>query len=77
MEHNDRLPDAVIDIIRSCDMIYFGTSFKPAPEEKHNQTAYLGMNNRGGVPGFLRVRNDGRTVVLPDYSGNRMLMCEQ
>jgi hypothetical protein len=76
MEPEDRLPEAVIDMIRSTDMIYLGTSFKPTPEEANNQTAYLGMNNRGGVPGFLRVRNDNRTVVLPDYSGNRMMMCK-
>jgi len=77
MDNDERMPDAVIDMIRSTDMIYFGTSFKPSAAELHNQTAYLGMNNRGGIPGFLRVRNDGRTVVLPDYSGNRMMMCMQ
>jgi len=28
------------------------------------------MNHRGGLPGFVRVRpSDGRTVVLPDFSG--------
>lgn len=31
------------------------------------------MNARGGLPGFLRVRNDGRTIVMPDYSGNRFV----
>lgn len=32
------------------------------------------MNARGGLPGFIRVRpSDGRTVVLPDYSGNRFV----
>lgn len=32
------------------------------------------MNARGGLPGFLRVRpSDGRTVVIPDYSGNRFV----
>jgi hypothetical protein len=76
MDPDDRLPDTVIDIIRATDMIYFGTSFKPSLEEMHSQTAHLGMNTRGGAPGFLRVRNDGRTVVLPDYSGNRILMCK-
>ena len=76
MSPQDRLPDPVIDIIRNTDMIYFGTSFKPSPEEFGTQSPYLGMNNRGGNPGFLRVRNDGRTIVLPDYSGNKMLMCK-
>lgn len=76
MNEEDRLPRPVIDIIQGTDMIYFGTYYKPSPEEVHNQTAYLGMNNRGGLPGFLRTRNDGRTVVIPDYSGNRMMMCK-
>ncbi|KAL1863442.1 hypothetical protein Plec18170_000277 [Paecilomyces lecythidis] len=32
------------------------------------------MNARGGLPGFIRVRpSDGRTIVLPEYSGNRFL----
>jgi hypothetical protein len=30
------------------------------------------MNQRGGLPGFIRVLpSDGRTLVLPDYSGPR------
>ena len=32
------------------------------------------MNQRGGRPGFIRVvPSDGRTVILPDYSGNRFM----
>lgn len=32
------------------------------------------MNARSGLPGFIRVRpSDGRTLVIPDYSGNRFL----
>lgn len=32
------------------------------------------MNARGGLPGFIRVSpSDGRTIVLPDYSGNRFV----
>ncbi|MGI8716018.1 MAG: pyridoxamine 5'-phosphate oxidase family protein [Solirubrobacteraceae bacterium] len=29
-------------------------------------------SHRGGRPGFLEVAGDGRRVLLPDYSGNRM-----
>lgn len=29
-------------------------------------------SHRGGRPGFLRVNDDGRRVLLPDYTGNRM-----
>lgn len=30
------------------------------------------MNARSGLPGFIRVSlSDGRTIVIPDYSGNR------
>lgn len=33
------------------------------------------MNSRGGLPGFVRVKpSDGKTIVIPDYSGNRFLM---
>lgn len=32
------------------------------------------MNARSGLPGFIRVSpSDGRTVVIPDYSGNRFV----
>lgn len=32
------------------------------------------MNARSGLPGFIRVSpTDGRTIVLPDYSGNRFV----
>lgn len=32
------------------------------------------MNARSGLPGFLRVSpSDGKTIVLPDYSGNRFV----
>ena len=35
---------------------------------------HAGMNARSGLPGFIRVSpSDGRTVVLPDYSGNRFM----
>lgn len=27
----------------------------------------------GGRPGFVRVRRDNHTLVLPDYSGNRFM----
>ncbi|OQR91345.1 hypothetical protein THRCLA_09027 [Thraustotheca clavata] len=31
----------------------------------------LGLNHRGGAPGFCRVTQDGASIILPDYSGNR------
>ena len=32
------------------------------------------MNARSGLPGFIRVSpSDGRTIVIPDYSGNRLV----
>lgn len=37
-------------------------------------TPHAGMNARSGLPGFIRVSpSDGRTVVIPDYSGNRFM----
>ncbi len=29
-------------------------------------------SHRGGRPGFLEVSDDGRRILLPDYTGNRM-----
>jgi hypothetical protein len=69
LEENARLPDRVIDMITSTDILFLGTSFEPRPEDAEWNPARLGCNHRGGPKGFLRVRLDGRTVVLPDYSG--------
>ncbi|KAJ5666105.1 uncharacterized protein N7477_008553 [Penicillium maclennaniae] len=66
-----RLPDEVIQFIIDADTIFIGSIFKSnAPEFP----SHAGMNARSGLPGFIRVSpSDGRTVVIPDYSGNRFV----
>jgi hypothetical protein len=50
--------------------VFFGTTYAAPSSEASKFPSHLGMNQRGGRPGFLRVvPSDGRTVVLPDYSG--------
>jgi hypothetical protein len=67
----DRLPDDVISVIHESDTLFIGTSYQAlSAAEMQNFPSHLGMNQRGGRPGFVRVRpSDGRTLVLPDYSG--------
>jgi hypothetical protein len=66
-----RLPEAVIRFILDADTVFIGTIFKSKDSEF---PSHAGMNSRGGLPGFLRVSpSDGRTLVIPDYSGNRFV----
>ena len=70
MKDTDRLPDEVIDFIHAADTVFLGTSYEAKKEDELFFPSHLGQNQRGGRPGFIRVkRSDGRTVVLPDYSG--------
>ncbi|KAF9441481.1 hypothetical protein P691DRAFT_812715 [Macrolepiota fuliginosa MF-IS2] len=69
----DRLPEDVIRFILSSDTVFLGTSYVAKPEDASRFPSHVGMNHRGGLAGFVRVRKDGRTVVLPDYSGNRLM----
>ncbi|KAH8806134.1 hypothetical protein F5884DRAFT_886701 [Xylogone sp. PMI_703] len=76
MEDSERLPDELIKFITDADTVFIASVYKsevsPYPVEKY--PSHAGMNARGGLPGFMRVSpSDGRTVVLPDYSGNRFL----
>jgi len=66
----DRLPEDVIAFILEADTIFIGSTYAAREEEKENFPSHVGMNQRGGRAGFVRVKpSDGRTVVLPDYSG--------
>ncbi|KAG0696440.1 hypothetical protein DFH29DRAFT_950966 [Suillus ampliporus] len=67
------LPSDLIAFILSSDTVFLGSSYSASEEDAPRFPSHLGMNHRGGRPGFVRVRNDGRTLVLPDYSGNRMM----
>lgn len=55
----------MIDFIHSSSALYLATA----------TPTHLGCNHRGGPPGFTRVlpSSHGRTLVLPDFSGNRFM----
>lgn len=70
----ERLPKEVIDFITSADTVFVGSVYRSDPATAAKFPSHTGMNARGGLPGFMRVSpSDGRSVVLPDYSGNRFM----
>jgi NAD(P)H-flavin reductase len=73
MDPASRLPDEIIEFILASDTVFIATVYKAAPEYAERFPSHAGMNHRGGRKGFMRVRNDGRTVILPDFSGDRMM----
>ncbi|KAG1842892.1 hypothetical protein DFJ58DRAFT_805599 [Suillus subalutaceus] len=63
----ERLPD-------DSDTAFLSTSYVAAQEDENIYPSRVGVNHRGGRPGFVRVRpSDGKTLVLPNYAGNRMM----
>lgn len=74
LSDGDELPDSVISFIHSCDTTFFGTTYAATEDDASRFPSHVGMNIRGGRPGFVRVRpSDKRTLVLPDFSGNRFM----
>jgi NAD(P)H-flavin reductase len=74
MEPGARLPKTVIDFITAADTIFVGTIYEAKPLDAQRFPSHAGMNARGGLPGFVRVKpSDGRTIIIPDYSGNRFM----
>jgi uncharacterized protein len=60
---SDRLDAGQTELVRAAD-----TAFVASVHGERGADA----SHRGGRPGFLEVGDDGRRVLLPDYSGNRM-----
>jgi uncharacterized protein len=60
---SDRLDPQQAELVRGAD-----TAFVASVHGDRGADA----SHRGGRPGFLEVDDDGRRVLLPDYSGNRM-----
>ncbi|CEL01194.1 hypothetical protein ASPCAL00782 [Aspergillus calidoustus] len=74
MPFNTRLPDRAINMIKAADTVFIATLYTSTPNTTSIFPSHAGMNARGGLPGFIRVSpSTGRTVVLPDYSGNRFM----
>ncbi|KAI5476115.1 hypothetical protein MNV49_000385 [Pseudohyphozyma bogoriensis] len=69
----DVLPQFLIDFIHNRDTLYLATAYDAPANVSDKFPSHLGMNHRGGKPGFVRVRGDKKTLVLPDYSGNRLM----
>ncbi|KAF3392683.1 hypothetical protein F1880_008854 [Penicillium rolfsii] len=71
---HERLPDEVRDFILGADTVFVASVYKAKQSTAAEYPSHAGMNARSGLPGFIRVSpSDGRTVVIPDYSGNRFL----
>lgn len=74
LQPSQRLPQDVIDFILNADTVFVASIYKSHKKTAAKFPSHAGMNARGGLPGFIRVSpSDGRTVVLPDYSGNRFV----
>ncbi|PRP86106.1 hypothetical protein PROFUN_03093 [Planoprotostelium fungivorum] len=71
LDINETLTDPIIDFIGRQSTVYLGTA--ALRREGEHQLGHLGCNHRGGCRGFVRVRRDRRTLVVPDYSGNRFM----
>ncbi|KAG5643726.1 hypothetical protein DXG03_009716 [Asterophora parasitica] len=74
LDPSERLPADVIAFIQENDTVFIGTTYQAHEDEAARYPSHLGMNQRGGRKGFIRVMpSDGRTIVLPDFSGNRFM----
>ncbi|KAF8836557.1 hypothetical protein BDN67DRAFT_973995 [Paxillus ammoniavirescens] len=74
LSKGERLPDDVIKFIHHADTAFLATTYVANPKDADIHPSRVGTNHRGGRPGFVRVRpGDGRTLVLPNYTGNRMM----
>lgn len=71
MSASERLPEQAVSMILEADTVFLGTVYNALPEDAELYPSHLGMNQRGGRPGFVRISpSDGRTAVLPDFSGD-------
>ena len=70
------LPEACRAHINRASTVFLATKHT---DETKQTPGYMGLNHRGGAPGFVSVYEEARTnpggtstyLVLPDYSGNR------
>lgn len=65
-----RLSEEAIKHILRSDGFYLSTRRLGNPSS--HEMRDMDVNHRGGLPGFVRVMEDGLSVVIPDYSGNRL-----
>ncbi len=65
------------ELINKASTVFLATKHVPDDNNRHNERRYMGLNHRGGAPGFVRLYEEADNeqtttyLVLPDYSGNR------
>jgi hypothetical protein len=66
------LDEAALTVISHASTVYVGTIHMPLDA---SDNADMGLNQRGGAPGFVRTYDSGEDsfVVIPDYSGRYRL----
>ena len=73
----DHLNDEQIQHLRQAETVFIATGYRPDENNGENTDDIRYGNDashRGGSPGFLKVSNDGRRVMIPDFAGNNMFM---
>ncbi len=71
------LPDASKDLIARASTVFLATKHSENGDDASLDQRDMGLNHRGGAPGFMRLYEerggDGVTtyLILPDHSGNR------
>lgn len=74
MEPGARLPEELVQFITSADTVFVGSVYRAAAAVAARHPSHAGMNARSGLPGFIRISpSDGRSIVMPEYSGNRFM----
>lgn len=82
---NEPLSDECKRVINQASTVFLASKHTPKNNNDIGDQADMGLNHRGGMPGFVRIyeetcnlpntRSSNKTVttylVLPDYSGNR------
>ena len=75
MTPSEELPMDAVKFVTNADTVFIGSLYKSNASTAQKYPSHAGMNSRGGLPGFIRISPiDHRTVIVPDYSGNRFLM---
>lgn len=67
------LPKETLEHVARADTLFLATRYTSPTQTIFK--SHLGINIRGGKPGFLRITQEGERQVayLPDYSGNRFM----
>lgn len=67
---DEPLPESAKELIRASDTLFIASRHIDA--DLGSAKAGLDCNHRGGPKGWARLEKDGLSLVMPDYSGNRV-----